>query len=74
MASTDAFVATEYTPPGGELQVLEVNGEQLHGRACFICGAADEPLTAAGHVYTAGREDARFGWPVVACAPHRVGR
>ena len=45
---------------------------RLHGAACFTCGTTQGPLTPAGHAHTRDSADGRLGWPVVACAEHRV--
>jgi hypothetical protein len=54
------------TPSGEHVQV-EVDNEQLHGRACVRCGSTLDGLVDAGHVHVHPG-----GWPVKAC-PHHTG-
>ncbi len=45
--------------------------EQLHGKACIVCGATTAPFVPAGHRHTpTGARTAPLGWAVVACSDH----
>lgn len=44
-----------------------VDNEQLHGRACIVCGSTLDGLVDAGHFYIHPG-----GWRVKAC-PHHTG-
>jgi hypothetical protein len=41
--------------------------DQLHARACIVCGTADGGLLSAGHVKTPNRPGEHLVWAVAAC-------
>ena len=45
--------------------------EQLHGRACIVCGRESDELLPDGHVTTEDRPGSPLRWAVVACPAHR---
>jgi hypothetical protein len=52
---------------------VQPTDDQLHGKACIVCGATTVPLSAAGHRHTPTRPGkAPLGWAVVACPDHAL--
>ncbi len=47
--------------------------DQLHGRACIVCGLTDGDLLPFGHVPSEVRPGQSLVWAVVACPEHRGG-
>ncbi|QMU79696.1 hypothetical protein GXW83_32325 [Streptacidiphilus sp. PB12-B1b] len=60
---------TEFMPLA--LPVDRATLVRLQGRACIVCGDAEGPLLAVGHVETTSGDGAVLPWAVVACAEHR---
>lgn len=70
MQTTAWPVSAEYEPIAGDARQVVVTSDQLHGRACVVCGSTLDGLMNAGHVRTSARDGGRLGWPVKACPQH----
>lgn len=68
-------MAHSHTPPGA--LVAPRTGytyDQLHGRACIVCGRDDGELLPDGHVTTEDRPGCPLPWAVAACPSHQGAR
>lgn len=58
-----------HTPPGAPVALEpSYTHDQLHERACIVCGATQGPLLSCGHVTTHTIDGDPLIWPVVACS------